>query len=63
MWMQCRYNILTQSNILQAVRRDAGKCLSKSEKSLASVQLYLYTKYLLRIEEFRYVANVNEASL
>jgi len=40
--------------------RDAGKCLSKSEKSLASVQLYLYAKYLLRIDEFR---RIGEASI
>ena len=35
--------------------------LSKSEKSLATVQLYLYTKYLLRINEFR-LQNVNKTA-
>ena len=35
--------------------RHTGKMLSKSEKSLATVQLFLYTKYLMRIDEFRYI--------
>jgi len=39
--------------------RDTGKMLSKSEKSLATVQLYLYTKYLLRINEFRRIGEVS----
>jgi len=52
-------DLLAKRKDIKAVRRDAGKCLSKSEKSLASVQLYLYTKYLLRIEEFRRIAEVS----
>ena len=35
--------------------RHTGKMLSKSEKSLATVQLFLYTKYLMRIDEFRFI--------
>lgn len=53
-------DLLEKRKDIKAVRRDAGKCLSKSEKSLASVQLYLYTKYILRIEEFR---RIGEASI
>jgi len=39
--------------------RDTGKMLSKSDKSLATVQLYLYTKYILRINEFRRIGEVS----
>ena len=42
------------SMTFQAARL-TGKMLSKSEKSLATVQLFLYTKYLMRIDEFRYI--------
>lgn len=51
-------DLLAKRRDIKAVR-DAGKGLSKSEKSLAAVQLYLYTKYLFRIEEFRRIGEVS----
>jgi len=40
--------------------REEEKKLTKTERSLATVQMFLYSKYLLRIEDFR---RITEASL
>lgn len=45
-------DLLIKRRDIKAARL-TGKMLSKSEKSLATVQLFLYTKYLMRIDEFR----------
>ena len=41
-----------QKSNFQAAREEEKK-LTKTERSLATVQMFLYSKYLLRIEDFR----------
>jgi len=39
--------------------REEEKKLTKTERSLATVQMFLYSKYLLRIEDFRRITEVS----